>query len=268
MIMENQAPSIAKNRKNNAGGTVRFLFTVISVGALLATLFTAWTQPGLLPGRLSDRLGSSIILQASTPSDNNPTPTARPNPRIGIVAGHSGNDPGAVCSEALGGIREVDVNLDIANRVRDYLRTNGYDVELLSEFDPRLTNYRAQALVSIHADSCDFINDEATGFKVASAASNYYPEQSARLTNCLRARYEDITGMEFHAGSVTEDMTDYHAFREIHNQTPAAIIEVGFLNRDHQTLTEKPDLLAKGITAGIYCFLLNEDISLEVTPIP
>ena len=89
--------------------------------------------------------------------------------------------------------------------------------------------WRALAVVSIHNDSCAYINDQATGFKVAAAISTTYPERALRLTNCLRARYAASTGLNFHAGSVTNDMTNYHSFVEIINNTPAAIIEVGAL---------------------------------------
>jgi lipoprotein-anchoring transpeptidase ErfK/SrfK/N-acetylmuramoyl-L-alanine amidase len=197
----------------------------LGVAFLLATLFTAWTEPGLLPSSLSEKLDAALAAQSTTPQPDWPTPTARPNPRIGIVAGHSGNDPGAVCPDELGGIREVDINLTVAQKVKESLTAEGFDVDLLAEFDPRLVGYRALALVSIHADSCQYVNDEATGFKVAAALSTFYPEQATRLTTCVRTRYADITGLRFHAGSVTNDMTNYHAFGEINTETPAAIIK-------------------------------------------
>ena len=51
------------------------------------------------------------------------------------------------------GYREVDINLNVASLVKEDLVAQGYDVDLLAEFDPRLTGYHALALVSIHADS-------------------------------------------------------------------------------------------------------------------
>jgi N-acetylmuramoyl-L-alanine amidase len=116
-------------------------------------------------------------------------------------------------------------------------------------------------LVSIHADSCDYINDLATGFKVAAALASPNPERATRLTACLRSRYAQATGLPLHSTSVTADMTDYHAFGEISELTPAAIIETGFLNLDRQFLTQNPDIAAQGITNGILCFLNNESIS-------
>jgi hypothetical protein len=50
-------------------------------------------------------------------------------------------------------------------------------------------------------------------------------------------------------------MTDYHSFREIHSLTPAAIIELGFMLADRAIMADQPDLLARGITDGVLCFL-------------
>ncbi len=252
--------------KISSGGMFKQLELVIVVAFVIATLFTAWTEPGLLPGGLSEKISNALSAQRATPPSGSPTTTPRVNPRIGLVAGHSGNDSGAVCSDALGGFREVDINLNVATIVREKLISQGYDVDLLAEFDPRLTDYHALALVSIHADSCEYINDQATGFKVAAAISTKYPEQAARLTTCLRTRYASITGLPFHSGSVTGDMSNYHAFNEINPDTPAAIIETGFMNLDRQILTEKPDVIADGIASGILCFVRNEDVNATQVP--
>lgn len=239
---------------------------VFLVASIAATMFTAWTEPGLLPGDLSQTFSNAIPNMKGTPGAIWPTPTARPRPVVGIVAGHSGSDSGAVCPPELNNTREVDINLDIANRVRANLQSQGIEAELLAEFDDRLQGYRANALVSIHSDSCVYVNNEATGYKVAAALSNTYPEQAQRLTNCLRARYAEATSMIFHAGSVTNDMTGYHAFDEINPLTPAAIIEVGFMNLDYEKLTQQQDILAQGVTNGILCFLLNETVAPENKP--
>jgi N-acetylmuramoyl-L-alanine amidase len=50
-------------------------------------------------------------------------------------------------------------------------------------------------------------------------------------------------------------MTEYHAFYEIEPQTPAAIIETGFMDADRRLLTKHPDRIAQGIVDGLLCFL-------------
>ena len=119
------------------------------------------------------------------------------------------------------------------------------------------------ALVSIHADSCAFYGTEATGFKVSATYATARPDRANRLVACLYSRYSDVTGMQFHAG-VTDDMTSYHAFEEIHTNTAAAIIETGFMNLDRQILTQQPDLIAEGIARGILCYIRNEDASAPI----
>jgi N-acetylmuramoyl-L-alanine amidase len=233
---------------------------VIMAALIVATLFTIWTEPNLLPASFSQAI-ETAMQAASGEGETYPTPTPRQGTLVGIVAGHSAFDSGAVCPPELGSVREVDINMAVAERVRVNLIAEGYNAVLLTEFDDRLNLFNANALISIHADSCDYINEEATGFKVAAALSSRYPEMASRLTNCVRARYAEVTGMSFHAGSITADMSAYHAFSEIDALTPAAIIEVGFMNLDYELLTKRPDLLAEGITKGLLCFLRNEDIN-------
>ncbi|MEW6242120.1 MAG: N-acetylmuramoyl-L-alanine amidase, partial [Chloroflexota bacterium] len=148
--------------------------------------------------------------------------------------------------------------------VQESLTAKGFQVDLLQEYDTRLSGYRAAALVSIHNDSCDYINDEATGFKVASAMDTRDVNRATRLTACLVDRYQRVTGLDFHAGSITRDMTDYHSFSEIDPNTIAAIIETGFLNLDREYLTQNTDRVAEGIVQGILCFINNENV--EPTP--
>jgi N-acetylmuramoyl-L-alanine amidase len=196
------------------------------------------------------------LLTAAQPASPPGSSSAAVNDmRIGIVSGHRGNDSGTVCQD---GLTEAQVNFDIATRVAELLRTQGYTVDVLDEFDPRLKGYRAITLLSIHADSCTYINDMATGFKVARVYDSMMPEEEDRLVACISARYKAYTGLRFDANTVTADMTKYHTFYEINPQTPAAIIETGFLYLDRDILTHKPELVAQGIYDGILCFLNNE----------
>jgi N-acetylmuramoyl-L-alanine amidase len=168
--------------------------------------------------------------------------------RVGIIAGHTGFDSGAVCHD---GLTEAEVNTTIAALVVENLRARGIPVDLLEEFDPRLTDYSATALVSIHADSCLYYNEFATGFKIA--ASSY--TDSTALENCVEDVYKETTGLPYHANTITPHMTDYHAFRIIARGTPAIILEAGFMNLDRQILTVQADVPARGITNGILCYL-------------
>jgi N-acetylmuramoyl-L-alanine amidase len=254
----------ASPRPRRRSRSFRAVQTVLGVAILLATLFTALPSRGLVAGDFYNRL--SVIL---TPNTNVSQPlVSQPQLRIGIVAGHSGNDSGAVCMDGNGNVTltEADVNLKIAAIVQEQLTQKGYQVDLLREFDTRLNGYRALAIVSIHNDSCDYVNDEATGFKVAAALNTNDLNRANRLTACLVDRYENVTNLTFHAGSITGDMREYHAFREIDPNTVAAIIETGFLNLDREILTKHTDRIAEGVVEGILCFANNENIAPTAIP--
>lgn len=236
------------------------------VAVFLATLFTAWTPTSLSVGNLSDQL--ALLMTPRPVGGEAAISTPLPPLRIGIVAGHLGNDSGSVCTDANGEVTltEQELNQKIATLVQSSLTARGFQVDLLQEYDTRLAGYRGAALVSIHNDSCDYINDQATGFKVAAAMDTRDLNRANRLTACLVDRYARLTGLTFHAGSITLDMTDYHSFSEIDPNTVAAIIETGFLNLDRVYLTQHTDQVADGIVQGILCFVNNENI--EPTPFP
>ena len=167
---------------------------------------------------------------------------------VGIIAGHKDNDSGSVCDD---GVTEAAINANITAQVVANLQENGVAAEILSEFDPRLQNYQATALVSIHADSCTYYNELATGFKIA--GSSYTDSQA--LSICVEQAYREATELPYHANTITEHMTDYHAFREIGVGTPAIIVETGFMNLDRELLTTNSNIPAAGISNGILCFL-------------
>lgn len=168
--------------------------------------------------------------------------------RIAIIVGHRNSDSGAVCDD---GLTELDVNTNIAQQVYAQLLAQGIHTDLLDEFDPRLQNYYGSALISIHADSCVYYNDLASGFKIAGSSFT----DSSRLSICVEHAYQDTTKMFYHENTITPHMTDYHAFRQIAPGVPAIIIETGFMNLDREMLTVNSHIPASGITDGILCFL-------------
>lgn len=253
--------------RQGAGLVMRHLAVALTMAAVLATVFTAWTPASLAPEEIAGQLASALEREAEA----TPLPLANPGAeedllRVGIVAGHSGidpdlgfEDPGAVCAD---GLTELQVNQEIAERVVRGLNAAGLQADLLEEFDDRLVGYRAVALVSVHADSCLPINDDATGFKVSAAQDNAVPDKAQRLVACLAERYEAATGLRYHRFSITRDMTEYHTFYEINSQTPAVVIETGFLHLDRDFLTESPEDAARGIVEGVLCYVNNEPIEL------
>ncbi len=159
-------------------------------------------------------------------------------------------------------VREVDVNLRIVTLVRDILASQGYKVDLFQEFSSELTDYTALVLLAIHADTCDFINGKATGFKVASIGKVSYPVESQNLNNCLIDRYQYRTKMNYLGNTISSDSEEFYNYDEVNDYTTASIIETGYLNLDYRTLTEKTDVVARGIAEGILCYINNESATL------
>ena len=233
------------------GGLLRAFFIVIVAAGLMATIFTWWTPNEFISTSVRQGLSIAIATDAVTQ-----VPTALPTPnwarRIGIVSGHRGNDSGAVCDD---GLTEASINLSVAEMVVRNLRGIGYSVDLLDEFDPRLTDYEAAAMVSIHSNTCRNFGERVSGFIVAASSGRITARSDdGRLVDCIARHYATETQLERRL-ETTVDMTDYHTFREIGPLTPAAIIELGFMLGDHELLTEHPDVLARGIADGVRCFL-------------
>lgn len=250
------------------GGLVRSLIIVAAAAGLTATIFTWWTPSGFMPGSVRQDLSVAIATSdaANAALFGVPTPLVTPNYArlVGVVSGHRGpqNDPGAVCPD---GLTEASINFAVAQRVVDNLRARGYSVDLLDEFDPRLDNYQAAALVSIHANTCQSFGEHVSGYLIAGPAARVTARGNDQLlVDCISRHYAAASGLQRREG-VTLDMTHYHNFREIHPLTPGAIIELGFMLADRQVLTERQDDLARGITDGILCFI---DPMLMATPVP
>ena len=217
--------------------SVRWARRLLLTGAILTTLAAAglvWQTTGAGGGPIG------MLRQLGLPAGDSPG-------HIGIVAGHSGNDSGAVCAD---GLTEAQVNQAVAGAVAQALRRRGATVDLLQEFDPLLEGYQADAFISIHADSCEV---DLSGYKVASLEGG--SAASDRLAECLWEHYGPATSLLPHANTITYDMSRYHAFHEISPQTPAAIIEIGFLKGDRELIAGHPDRAAQGIVAGLECFL-------------
>ena len=242
---------------------------VFVLAALVLFGLAAWwviNQPPLAPveAPVATRLLPPTLNPTLIGSSGLNTP--RSQTQIGIVAGHnwlktlpSGEvvrnleaayDSGARCDDY--SAIEADLTLDIAKRVATELRqTDKLEVELLGEFDPRLRGYFGVALISLHADAC---LKSFSGYKVARLIESQLPAVEDRLVNCMRERYQAVTGLSEHRNTITVDMQEYHAFREIALTTPGAILEMGFLRED-QALLKQGDLPVKGIVEGIRCFL-------------
>jgi N-acetylmuramoyl-L-alanine amidase len=185
--------------------------------------------------------------------------------RVGIQAGHwmTDNVPPELqrledqTGASWDGIDEVDINLDIAQRVATLLRSKGLAVDVLPTTVP--AGYVADAVVALHADS-DGVGDNS-GFKMAhSTRRSPYEEQ---LMNDVKDEYAAATGLDYDPGHVTRNMTNYYLFAwnrfrsSTSPFTPSVILEMGYLSNDgdRALMIDQADTVATGIANGILRFL-------------
>jgi len=155
------------------------------------------------------------------------------------------------------GLTEIDVSLEIAQRLAVILNSKGIAVDVLPTTVP--AGYIADAFISLHADS-DGVG-QWSGFKMAHGARRG-PYEDTLLAD-VRDAYGDATGLEWDANHISRSMTGYFAFNwsrfqhAVAAHTPAIILEMGYLSSDHdrELMTEQPEVLARAIADGLVQFL-------------
>ena len=185
--------------------------------------------------------------------------------RVAIQAGHWKSDEAPdelrrlipQTGAAWEGVTEVEINLDIAERVGVILNSKGIAVDILPTTIP--VGYVADAFVALHADS-DGVG-ENSGFKMAHAARRG-PYEDA-LLNDIKDAYGAATGLDYDARHITSSMRGYYALtwsrfqHAVAPHTPAVILEMGYVSNDDDRalMLDRADLVAKSISDGIMKFL-------------
>ena len=209
--------------------------------------------------------GPSVAPLSSVPTVTFPRPIVTGPRRVAIQVGHwqTENVPDELrrIETATGtswdGITEVEVDLDIASRIRALLEAKGIVVDVLPTTIP--VGYVADAFLALHCDG-DGVGFRS-GYKLAHGSRRGLYEED--LLRAVSDAYGAATGLRYDATGITNNMRNYYAFvwsRYLHSvapHAPAAIIELGFLSNagDRALLVDSPDVVAGGVAAGIEAFL-------------
>lgn len=196
-----------------------------------------------------------------------PKPAMPTGPRrIGIQVGHLDTDKVPVelgtritfqTGTSWAGVEEVDVNMDIAQRVKAQLVARGYVVDIIPTTVP--PGYIADVFLALHMDGDETL--QKSGFKIAHGSRRGPYED--KLVSLLRDEYAKQTGLEWDAVGISRNMTNYYPFNWGRYQhaaaphTPAAILEMGFLSNGHDRslMLDHGDGVALAIVNGIQRFL-------------
>lgn len=156
-----------------------------------------------------------------------------------------------------GGVSEVEVSLDVAQRIAALLEARGLAVDIIpATVEP---GYVADAFVALHSDD-DGVG-EKSGFKMAIGRRRGKYDQA--LLDALREPYAKATGLDWDAEGITSNMTGYYAWNwsryryALSPFTPGVIVEMGFLSSaaDRAFMTQHPDVIASAIAEGVVRFL-------------
>jgi N-acetylmuramoyl-L-alanine amidase len=155
------------------------------------------------------------------------------------------------------GFTEVEINLDIAQRVAVLLNSKGIAVDVLPVSIP--VGYVADAFVALHADS-DGVGVNS-GFKMAHGARRG-PYEDA-LLNDIKDSFGAATGLDYDPTHITNAMRGYFAFNwsrfqhAVAAHTPAVILEMGYVSSDDDRalLLDRADVVASSIADGVMKFL-------------
>ena len=129
---------------------------------------------------------------------------------------------------------------------------------MLDEFDPRLVDYRADALVSIHANSCIRLwRGGVSGYIVSKSEARPDTGNDVFLRECIALNYAPICPLERSYNDHGRHEQQPRLAQDSPALTPGVILEMGFMLADQEILTTQHDLLAHAITMGILCYIEN-----------
>ncbi len=208
---------------------------------------------------------------ASTPavlSSSDPQPSASSQkPVVVLDSGHGGFDPGKI---SVDGSLEKDINLRIAQRVKQYLEASDVEVVMTRSTDAGL--YRETDSNKKTADMrnrCQLINDASPDLTVSIHQNSYHEESvkgaqvfyykssenGKRLAEILQKRFDYVLGNENTRTAKAND--SYYLL--LHVKSPIVIVECGFLSNWSESALlntdEYQDRLAWTIHMGIMEYL-------------
>ena len=189
--------------------------------------------------------------------------------RIVVDAGHGGIDGGVVGRKT--GVKESEINLDIAFRLSAVLTEMGFEVTMTRKTDAGLYGTTAPGFKKRDMQRRKEIIQEVSPLFVISVHQNYYPSQNQRggqvfygdthpngavLASCVQEKLNDLYA-ELGVKKRVESKGDYFMLRCA--DCPSLIVECGFLSnaQDEALLSSSvwQESLARGIAAGVAAYL-------------
>ena len=218
-----------------------------------------------------NRLTGGYAVQPGTGSEN----AQFASKRIVLDAGHGGMDPGAV---GRGGKREKEVVLDIANRLRRLLASDGFRVVMTRSDDRHmplserndLGKNGADLFISLHVNAARASSASGIETWIAPAGLLGFRWLSGNYSRQIHAQNRAFAealqrGMTAQTGAKNRGVKE-GSFAVLSGlQIPAALVEMGFLtNPAEAARLAQPayrQRLAEGIANGVRAYLEGQSLS-------
>ena len=186
-------PKTGPAKRHSTYTVMNGIQTVISIALVMATVLTLWN-----PRKVFNTPSLASLVKSSATQAALEAQAEEENVRsrhIGILAGHWKDSlPGEVCQD---GTVESDVNLAIAELVKQKLEDLDYIVDLFPEYDLELLNYEGAAFLALYSGSCAESPLPPSGFSIGGSYSAQNPELVDQLATCLAQEYQQSTKLPF-----------------------------------------------------------------------
>ena len=159
--------------------------------------FSLRSPPLIQEGRLylPEQLWTDMLSRWQAPARPAAPPAGRALRTIAIDAGHGGHDPGA---QGRSGLKEKNVNLDVARRLRDLLTQDGFRV-VMTRYDDRFIPLYGRTAIANREGADLFISVHANASKrrsVAGFEAYYLSEATDDQARALEATENAVLPQE------------------------------------------------------------------------
>ncbi|HPD01028.1 MAG TPA: N-acetylmuramoyl-L-alanine amidase [Acetivibrio sp.] len=161
--------------------------------------------------------------------------------KVVIDAGHGGSQSGAV----YGGVKEKDLNLDIAKRLNALLKKEGIQTYMTRDKDSTVSLYSRSGLANnVGADLLVSIHNNAGQSKASGTLTLYYPGSQKSKGNLSSYEFAKIVQMNLNKELGTKDMgvierPNLAVLRT--SNMPAVIAEIGYMSNSAELSKLKTD---------------------------
>jgi exopolysaccharide biosynthesis protein/N-acetylmuramoyl-L-alanine amidase len=197
-------------------------------------------------------------------TEETPVEVVEPMPvKVNFDAGHGGEDTGGYS----GGIREKDLTLPVARRVRELLKS--YNPGMTRTEDTLLIWNKRAALIKDQYDYCISIHFNIGGGSGVEAIHSAYSERGKKLATFLVDEVSSYVGIPKRPNPVfskkQSDGQDYYYMHRLTGRTTTVILEIFFLDNDADKMFMNLEKISRAIANGFKKFIATQTIFLPPT---